>query len=378
MKIKEKILIVDDDKMNRLLLSTILSRMSYHVSEACDGIDCLKKTVSLSPDLILMDVGMPGMDGMEVTRQLKKNDETKNIPVMIISAHDQLSDRVRAVESGADDFLPKPVEQIILKAKVKSLLKLKEYNDNIQNYQKKLEKEVEKKTISLKQALDDLQSASDKLQLYSMDTILRLSQAAEYKDSETGEHIQRIGFYIQAIGKAMSLSDQEIETYQYASPMHDVGKIGIPDNILMKPGPLNDSEWEVMRQHTLIGGKILSGSDSSILKTAEEIALTHHEKWNGCGYPHRLKGLDIPMAGRITAIADVFDALTSKRPYKKAFSVEKAFEIMAEEREKSFDPELLDAFFSIKKKITKIRNTQHFEHKINLDFFMPDFFKRQQ
>lgn len=370
----EKILIVDDDRMNRLLLSTILSRMSYHVSEACDGSDCLEKTESLSPDLILMDVEMPGMDGMEVTRQLKKNDETQNIPVMIISAHDQLSDRVRAVEAGADDFLPKPVEQIILKAKVKSLLKLKAYNDNIHNYQKKLEKEVEKKTISLKQALDDLQSASDKLQLYSMDTILRLSQAAEYKDSETGEHIQRIGFYIQAIGKAMTLNDQEIETYQYASPMHDVGKIGIPDNILMKPGPLNDSEWEVMRQHTLIGGKILSGSDSSILKTAEEIALTHHEKWNGRGYPCKLKGLDIPMAGRITAIADVFDALTSKRPYKKAFSVEKAFEIMAEERGKSFDPELLDAFFSIKKEITKIRNTHNFEHKINLDFFMPDFF----
>ncbi len=369
-----KILIVDDDKMNRLLLNTILSRMSYHVSEACNGTDCLKKTVTFSPDLILMDVGMPGMDGMEVTRQLKKNDETKNIPVMIISAHDQLPDRVKAVEAGADDFLPKPVEQIILKAKVKSLLKLKEYNDNIQNYQKKLEKEVEKKTISLKQALDDLQSASDKLQLYSIDTILRLSQAAEYKDSETGEHIQRIGFYIQAIGKAMTLSDQEIETYQYASPMHDVGKIGIPDNILMKPGPLDDSEWEIMRQHTLIGGKILSGSDSSILKTAEEIALTHHEKWNGSGYPCKLKGLEIPMAGRITAIADVFDALTSKRPYKNAFSVEKAFEIMAEERGKSFDPELLDAFFSIKKEITRIRNTQDFEHKINLGFFMPDFF----
>ncbi|HSL62565.1 MAG TPA: HD domain-containing phosphohydrolase, partial [Desulfotignum sp.] len=294
------------------------------------------------------------------------------IPVMVISAYDELPDRVRAVEAGAEDFISKPVEQVILKAKVKSLLKIKEYNDNIQYYQKRLEKDVEKKTASLKQALDDLQSASEKLRLYSMDTILRLSQAAEYKDPETGEHIQRIGFYIEAIGKAMSLSDQDIETYKYASPMHDVGKIGIPDHILMKPGPLNDSEWEIMKQHTIIGGKILSGSDSSILKTAEAIALTHHEKWNGCGYPFKLKGLNIPMAGRIAAIADVFDALTSERPYKKAFSLEKAFDIMAEEREKSFDPELLDAFFSIKKEISEIRNTHSFDHKIKLDFFLTD------
>jgi putative two-component system response regulator len=357
-----KILIVDDDRMSRLLLNTILSRISYRVSEAFDGNDCLEKAESFCPDLILMDVGMPGMDGLEVTRLLKNNDETKNIPVMIISGHDDLEERVRAVEAGAEDFLSKPVEQTILKAKVKSLLKIKEYNDNVNNYQKKLEKEVEKKTSNLKQALDDLQIASEKLRLYSMDTILRLSQAAEYKDTDTGEHIQRISYYIQAIGKAMTLSDEEIEAYQYASPMHDVGKIGIPDHILMKPGPLDDSEWEIMKQHTVIGGKILGGSDSSILKTAETIALTHHEKWNGKGYPYGLKGLDIPMAGRITAIADVFDALTSKRPYKEPFSVEKAFEIMAEDRGKSFDPELLDAFFSIKKEISDIRNKNNFNH----------------
>ncbi|MGM0395149.1 MAG: HD domain-containing phosphohydrolase [Thermodesulfobacteriota bacterium] len=377
-----KILIVDDDRMSRLLLNTILSRISYRVSEAFDGEDCLEKAELFCPDLILMDVGMPGMDGLDVTRLLKNNDETKNIPVMIISGHDDLEERVRAVEAGAEDFLSKPVEQTILKAKVKSLLKIKEYNDNVHNYQKKLEKEVEKKTSNLKQALDDLQIASEKLRLYSMDTILRLSQAAEYKDTDTGEHIQRISYYIQAIGKAMTLSDEEIEAYQYASPMHDVGKIGIPDHILMKPGPLDDSEWEIMKQHTVIGGKILGGSDSSILKTAETIALTHHEKWNGSGYPYGLKGLDIPMAGRITAIADVFDALTSKRPYKEAFSVEKAFEIMAEDRGKSFDPELLDAFFSIKAEIAGIRNTNNFDHKAiiklsedRLDFKKLQFFR---
>ena len=322
------ILVVDDDEMNRLLINTILSRMSYQVSEAFDGIDAWEKVVALSPDLIVLDVNMPRMDGLVLTHKLKNNPRTQNIPVMIVSAHNEVIDRVKAVEAGADDFLSKPVEQIILKAKVKSLLKIKAFNDHMQNYQTKLEEEVAKKTAKLKHAFDELEAASKKLKLYSLDTILRLSQAAEYKDQETGQHIQRIGYYIQRIGQTISLSDQEVDEFLYASPMHDIGKIGIPDNILMKPGKLDAEEWAIMKQHTTIGGKILSGSDSSTLKTAETIALTHHEKWDGTGYPNNLKGLEIPLSGRITAIADVFDALTSKRPYKDAFPMEKAFAIM--------------------------------------------------
>jgi cyclic di-GMP phosphodiesterase len=350
------ILVVDDDSMTRLLMNTILSRMSYQVSEAFDGIDAWEKVFDLSPDLIILDVSMPRMDGLELTQKLKNEPRTKNIPIMIVSSHDELTDRVKAVEAGADDFLPKPVEHIILKAKVNSLLKIKSYNDYMLSYQNKLEQEVAKKTAKLKNAFDKLEAASEKLKLYSLDTILRLSQAAEYKDQETGQHIQRIGYYIQRIGQAISLNNHEIDEFLYASPMHDVGKIGIPDNILLKPGKLDTGEWDIMKQHTTIGGKILSGSDSSILKTAEIIAVTHHEKWDGTGYPNNLKGLEIPLSGRITAIADVFDALTSKRPYKDAFPMEKAFGIMEEGRAKHFDPDLIDAFFAVKEDIISIRN----------------------
>jgi len=350
------ILVVDDDEMTRLLMKTILSRMSYQVSEAVDGIDAWEKVPVLCPDLIILDVSMPRMDGLELTHKLKNEPNTKNIPIMIVSNHDEVTDQVKAVEAGADDFLPKPVEQIILKAKVTSLLKIKSYNDYMQSYQTKLEDEVAKKTAKLKHAFDELETVNKRLKLYSLDTILRLSQAAEYKDQETGQHIQRIGYYIQIIGQKISLSPNEIDEFLYAAPMHDVGKIGIPDNILLKPGKLNAEEWAVMQQHTIIGGKILSGSDSSTLKTAEIIALTHHEKWDGSGYPNNLKGSEIPMPGRITAIADVFDALTSKRPYKDAFSMEKAFDIMKDGHGKHFDPDLLDAFFAVKDDIIAIRN----------------------
>ena len=356
MELPNHILVVDDDDMNRLLIKSILSRMMYQVSEAFDGIDAWEKMDSLLPDLILLDLIMPRMGGFELIHKLKNDPEKKNIPIMIISGHDEPADRVKAVEAGADDFLSKPLEQVILKAKIKSLLKIKAYNDHMQNYQNKPEEEVAKKTAKLKQAFDELEAASEKMRLYSLDTILRLSQAAEYKDQETGEHIQRIGYYIQVIGKAISLDKQEIDEFFYASPMHDVGKIGIPDNILMKPGKLNAEEWIIMKQHTTIGGKILSGSDSSILQTAQTIALTHHEKWDGSGYPGNLKGLNIPLSGRITAIADVFDALTSKRPYKDAFPMEKAFAIIKEEQGKSFDPDLIDAFFAVKDDIISIRN----------------------
>ena len=230
------ILVADDDPMTCLLMNTILTRMEYQVSEAFDGMDAWEKAVTLLPDLIILDVSMPRMDGLELTHKLKNEPATKNIPIMIISSHDEVTDRVKAVEAGAEDFLSKPVVQIILKAKVNSLLKIKSYNDHMHNYQKKLEEEVEKKTASLKHSIDQLEAASKKLKLYSLDTILRLSQAAEYKDPETGEHIQRIGYYIQVIGRAISLERRELDDFFYASPMHDVGKIGIPDNILLKPG----------------------------------------------------------------------------------------------------------------------------------------------
>lgn len=368
----KRILVVDDEDMNRKLLKIALTRLDYEVDEAFDGVDALEKVNAGSPDLILLDINMPRMGGLEFARRIRQNAETNSIPIVIVSSLDEVENRVKALEAGADDFLSKPVELTELRARVKTLLKIKAYNDHMHRYQKELETEVAKRTDQLKQAFEELKVASQKIKQASLDTIFRLSQAAEYKDEDTGNHIKRMGYYIAALGRQLKLSEQEIEILLYASPMHDVGKIGIPDRILLKPGKLDANEWEIMKQHSLMGGKILKGSDSEILKTAELIALTHHEKWDGSGYPNALKGEEIPLAGRITAIADVFDALTSTRPYKKAFSLEESFAIILEGRGKSFAPELVDAFFAIKDEIIAIR--QSYSHEDPTPFIFDTFF----
>ncbi len=212
-----------------------------------------------------------------------------------------------------------------------------------------MEAEVVKRTEALKQSLEKMKAAS-------LDTIFRLARAAEYKDEDTGEHIQRMSHYSTAIARKMGLSEEFLEHILFAAPMHDVGKIGIPDAVLKKPGKLDAAEWEIMRQHTVMGARILSGSSAEFMKLAEVIALAHHEKWDGKGYPQGIKGADIPLGGRIVALADVFDALTSKRPYKEPMPLEKAFAIITEGRGSHFDPEAVDAFFAIKDEIAASLN----------------------
>ncbi|MCD6142374.1 HD domain-containing protein, partial [Candidatus Bipolaricaulota bacterium] len=267
--------------------------------------------------------------------------------VMVTALHD-VEDRVKALEAGADDFLTKPVDKTVLRARVQSLLKVKAYNDHMRNYQQELEAEVAKRT-------EELQQAFEKVKESSLETIYRLARAAEYKDEDTGTHIMRMSHYAATVARELGLPEDEAESILYAAPMHDVGKIGIPDRILLKPGKLDPDEWKVMKQHTLIGGKILSGSEAGFIKLAEVIALTHHEKWDGSGYPNGLTGEDIPIAGRITAIADVFDALTSKRPYKEPFPLEKSFSIIREGRGTHFDPAVVDAFFAVTDEILAIK-----------------------
>ena len=228
------------------------------------------------------------------------------------------------------------------------MLKVKAYNDLMSNYQKELESEVTGRTEELKHAFEKIKAAS-------LETIYRLSMAAEYKDKETGAHIKRMSLYSAAVTRRMGLTESTIETILYAAPMHDLGKIGIPDLILMKPAKLDPVEWEIMKQHTVIGAKILQGSDAEFIRLGETIALSHHEKWDGSGYPNSLKGIEIPITGRITAIADVFDALTSKRPYKEPFSVEKSLAIIREGRGSHFDPDVADAFFAIQDEILTIK-----------------------
>jgi len=348
MEKRPRILVVDDEDLNLQLMEALLAPLGYEVILARDGEEALRKIQEAFPDLILLDAMMPKLDGFEVTRRLKEDEDTRIIPIVIVTALQEVQARVMALEMGADDFLAKPVDKTELRARVQSLLKVKAYNDHMRNYQQELEAEVAKRT-------EELQRAFEKIKEASLETIYRLARAAEYKDEDTGTHVLRMSHYSAAIARKLGLPEDEVESILYASPMHDVGKIGIPDRILLKPGKLDPDEWKVMQQHTLIGGRILSGSEAGFVKLAEVIALTHHEKWDGTGYPNGLRGEEIPIAGRITAIADVFDALTSKRPYKEPFSIEKSFSIIQGERGTHFDPKVVDAFFSITDEILTIK-----------------------
>ncbi len=337
---KSRVLVVDDEPVNRRVLEAMLIPLGYEVDLAKDGQEALERVHSNLPDLILLDVMMPRMDGFEVCRKLKSNPGTQPIPVVIVTALKEVEDRVQALEAGADDFLTKPVDKTELRARARSLLKVKAYHDHMLTYQQDLEWEVAQRTEELEQALERVRSAS-------LDTILRLSRAAEYKDEDTGAHILRMSHYSASLARHMGLGERTEDAILYAAPMHDVGKIGIPDSVLLKPGKLNAEEWEIMKSHTVIGSKILAGAEPGFLRLAEVIALTHHERWDGTGYPRGLKGKGIPLAGRITAIADVFDALTSRRPYKEPFSVERSLGIVREGRGNHFDPAVVDAFFEI-------------------------------
>lgn len=343
------ILVVDDESINLKLMNALLSPLGYDVILAENGAKALNLMSENDVDLVLLDVMMPGMSGFEVLQKIKEDSEYTRIPVVLVTALSDISDRVKALELGADDFLTKPVEKIELRARVQSLLKVKAYYDHLKNYQEELENEVERRTEMLRLAYDEIRAAS-------LDTIVRLSRAAEYKDEDTAEHIQRMSHYAAAIATRMGLNERTVETVLYASPMHDVGKIGIPDSILLKPGPLNNEEWITMKEHTTIGGRILEGAAGGFVKLGETIALTHHEKWDGSGYPKGLKGKEIPLAARITALADVFDALVSDRPYrKKSFTVEEAFEIIREGDGSHFDPKVVEVFFNMADEILEIK-----------------------
>jgi putative two-component system response regulator len=345
---KPVILVVDDEHNNRSLMEDFLTPLGYDVVLARNGDEALAKVDESPPDVVLLDVMMPGVDGFTVARTLKSREDTKTIPVVMLTALMDMGSRIRAFELGADDFFTKPVALIELKARMQSLLKIKAYNDRMIEDHLSLEAEVAKRTRQLEQV-------NEKIKATALETILRLSRAAEYRDEETGAHIQRMSRYAVAVARRMGIDESFIEKMIYGLPMHDIGKIGVPDYILLKAGKLSLAEWEIMKQHTTIGGKILEGSDSEVIQTARVIALTHHEKWNGTGYPEGLKGADIPLVGRIASIADVFDALTSSRPYRlRPFSLDETFRIILEGRGTDFDPAIVDAFVSIKSGIAAI------------------------
>lgn len=344
MKAKPVILVVDDQPQNIELLEAYLAPQGYEIIKAANGEEALGKLSGNQIDLILLDVMMPGMDGFEVARRVRQDNL---LPIILVTALRETEDRIKGIEAGCDDFLSKPVDKTELLARVKSLLKVKDYNDLMSNYREELESEVTRRTEELKRAFERIKAAS-------LDAIYRLSMAAEYKDEDTGAHIKRMSRYSAAVARRMGLDESTIETILYAAPMHDLGKIGIPHHILVKPAKLDPVEWEIMKLHTVIGARILKGSDAEFIRLGETIAQSHHEEWDGNGYPGSLKGIEIPIASRIAAIADVFDALTSKRPYKEAFTVEKSLAIIREGRGSHFDPDVVDAFFAIQDEIITI------------------------
>jgi putative two-component system response regulator len=364
MKDKPVILVVDDQPQNVELLEAFLAPQGYEIVRAANGEEALGKLSVNQIDLILLDVMMPGMDGFEVTRRVRKDVEKRLLPIILITALREKEDRVKGIEAGCDDFISKPVDKLELLARVRSLLKVKDYNDLTANYQKELESEVTRRTGELKRAFEKIKAAS-------LDTIYRLSMASEYKDENTGAHIKRMSRYCAAVARRMGLDENTIETVLYAAPMHDLGKIGIPDAILLKPDKLDPLEWEIMKLHTVIGARILKGSDAEFIRLGEAIAQHHHEKWDGSGYPNSLKGAEIPIAGRIAAIADVFDALTSRRPYKEPFSVEQSLAIIEKGKGSHFDPDVVDAFFAIQDDILTIK--KQYDEDNQPAFDIPEF-----
>jgi putative two-component system response regulator len=343
------VLIVDDDPAFQRMIGRLLRRYPLSLKFAGSGHEALKKVRSESPDLILLDLSMPQISGFEVAEKIKGDLKTNFIPIIIITGNNSADLLSRALGSCADDFISKTADPSEIIARVQYHLKRKRMLDQLHS-----DKLASQDIISLKSG--QLAIALNRLKETSLEVIWRLTAASEYRDNETGEHIKRMSYYAAAIAQKMGLKNKTVETLLYAACMHDVGKIGIPDCIMLKQGKLDEKEWEIMKRHTTIGADILAGSDIGVVKMGRIIALTHHEKWDGSGYPDGLKARDIPLVGRIVAVADVFDALTSERPYKEAYSVEKSNRIIIEGKGVHFDPEVVDAFLSIQDTILEIKS----------------------
>ena len=339
----KRVLIVDDEPAIRSAIARLMGRLGYQAIGVGSGEEALAR-IQPDIDLVLLDVNMSGIDGFEVTRQIRARPEVADVPIILITTLEGREDRLKAVEAGVSDFIAKPIDVNELKIRTNAVMQLRDAKLELSRQNEQLETLVTARTEELNQALDAMSAARDQMEAAQLETLHRLAMASEFKDKNSAMHIRRVGRICSIIAREIDLSAPEVQLILRASPLHDVGKLGIPDSILLKPGKLTESERFVIQRHTVIGAEILSGSSSEILQLAEIIAISHHEWWNGKGYPNGLAGTAIPLSGRICAVADVFDALTSVRPHKKAFSNEKAIGIIEEGRGTQFEPRLLDAF----------------------------------
>jgi len=342
------ILIVDDQVLNVTLLEKILHKAGYsNTFSTTDSRQAVPLFVQHDIDILLLDIRMPHMDGFDVMAELNQSIGGDYLPILILTAELTSEVRAKSLESGAKDFLTKPFDQLEVLQRIHNILEVRLLYKQVRHQNETLEEEVKKRTIELENSRYEI--------------IERLGQAAEFKDNETGNHILRMSKYSRLLAKAKGLPEADVDLIFLAAPMHDIGKIGIPDKVLLKPGKLDADEWEVMKTHVALGGELLSGSDEiPLMRIAKNIALTHHEKWDGSGYPNGLSGESIPIEGRICAICDVFDALTSERPYKKAWSVEKAMMLIKEESGRHFDPSLVPLFDTILDDVLSYRS-QHMD-----------------
>lgn len=355
---KSKVLVIDDEPVLRQVLQYFLEDNNFEVLTAADGIKGIEIAKKERPDVILTDLRMPGADGLDVLEAVKKMDN--EIPVIVISGANRLNDAVQALRLGAWDYLIKPIQDLsLLEHSINSVQEKSKLLKENRQYKEHLEELVNERTL-------ELELRNRQLDISRRQIIGILSQAAEYRDFDTGNHFLRVSEYAACLALGLGWDEYRVNLIKLAAPVHDIGKIGIPDNILLKKGKLTDPEWDEMQNHCQYGHKILSENrfiesfinnknhdqkvveenSEVLIETAANIALNHHEKWDGSGYPLGIKGDAIPIEARITAIADVFDALSSARPYKKAWTEEDCLNYLYEQREKHFDPELIDVFMN--------------------------------
>ena len=359
-----RVMIVDDDSVSVKVVRRYLEKTGYSdFVTTNDATRAMPLLAAHDPHVVLLDIMMPGIDGFEILDLIRREHDNLELPVIVLTGSDDPETKLRALEIGATDILNKPVDPSELTVRVRNAIMIRAAHQQQVEYARDLERTVRQRTAELYKSHEEL--------------VLSLARAAEFRDDDTGRHVVRVGRYVRSICLELGMSADDAMVYEQASQMHDVGKIGIPDRILLKPGKLDSYEFEqikkhpeygqhifknlpddernVLRKHSEYGAQILNVSSSPVIKLAHEIAISHHEKWNGQGYPFGLSGEDIPLGGRITAVADVFDALSSERPYKRAFPLEKCFAILDDERGRHFDPAMVDAFFARRDEVVQTR-----------------------